>query len=175
MTTVPAIDSLCRGFFDLIPPQQFGSRVDLSVEEPWRSFMIDDPGMQELNSRHRRLQNGRPHRPFVVEVGDEFISVALHGAEVSEVLHLVEFHRMQQPSNECIAIRDHFPLARKAKNKRPTRSGPRTPPGKKQMLVIMDEKLIKELKLAMTEDDTAASHIVEQLVRDWLAKRKSDK
>jgi hypothetical protein len=63
-------------------------------------------------------------------------------------------------------------MARTAKKKRPTRSGPRTPPGKKQMLVIMDEKLIKELKLAMTEDDTAASHIVEELVRDWLAARK---
>jgi hypothetical protein len=52
------------------------------------------------------------------------------------------------------------------------RSGPRTPPGKKQMLVIMDEDLIKDLKVAMAEDDTAASHIVEELVRDWLAKRK---
>jgi hypothetical protein len=67
-------------------------------------------------------------------------------------------------------------MVRKAKKtKRPTRSGPRTPPGKKQMLVIMDEKLIKELKLAMTEDDTAASHIVEELVREWLDKRKERK
>lgn len=61
-------------------------------------------------------------------------------------------------------------MARKAK-KRAARSGPRASLGKKQMLVIMDEKLIKELKLAMTEDGTAASHIVEELVRDWLAKR----
>jgi hypothetical protein len=40
------------------------------------------------------------------------------------------------------------------------------------MLVIIDEKLIKDLKVKMAEDDTAASHIVEELVREWLAKRK---
>jgi hypothetical protein len=67
-------------------------------------------------------------------------------------------------------------MVRKAKKKkRPTRSGPRTPPGKKQMLVIMDEDLIKELKVAMAEDGTPASHIVEDLVRDWLEKRKERK
>jgi hypothetical protein len=67
-------------------------------------------------------------------------------------------------------------MPRDAKPKKPpTRSGPRTPPGKKQMLVIMDGKLIKDLKVAMAEDDTAASHIVEELVREWLAKRKVDK
>jgi hypothetical protein len=65
-------------------------------------------------------------------------------------------------------------MPREAKPKKPaSRSGPRTPPGKKQMLVIMDEKLIKDLKVAMAEDGTAASHIVEELVRDWLAKRGS--
>jgi hypothetical protein len=65
-------------------------------------------------------------------------------------------------------------MSREAKPKKPaSRSGPRTPPGKKQMLVIMDEKLIKDLKVAMAEDDTAASHIVEGLVRDWLSARKA--
>jgi hypothetical protein len=65
-------------------------------------------------------------------------------------------------------------MPREAKPKKPaSRSGPRTPPGKKQMLVIMDEKLIKDMKVAMAEDATAASHIVEELVRDWLADRKS--
>jgi hypothetical protein len=64
-------------------------------------------------------------------------------------------------------------MPREAKPKKPpTRSGPRTPPGKKQMLVIMDAGLIKDLKVAMAEDDTAASHIVEELVREWLAKRR---
>jgi hypothetical protein len=66
-------------------------------------------------------------------------------------------------------------MARKAKKKRAARSGPRAPPGRKQMLVIMDGDMIKELKLAMTEDGTAASHIVEELVKDWLAKRKIQK
>jgi hypothetical protein len=67
-------------------------------------------------------------------------------------------------------------MPRKAKTKkRPVRSGPRTPPGKKQMLVIMDEKLIKDLKIAMAEDDTVASHIVEELAWEWLAKRKARK
>ena len=51
-------------------------------------------------------------------------------------------------------------------------SGPRTSPGKKQMLVIMDAGLIKDLKVAMAEDGTAASHLVEELVRDWLATRE---
>jgi hypothetical protein len=40
------------------------------------------------------------------------------------------------------------------------------------MLVILDEGLIKDLKVAMAEDGTAASHIVEELVRDSLVKRK---
>jgi hypothetical protein len=65
-------------------------------------------------------------------------------------------------------------MPRKAKAKKPkSRSGSRNPPGKKQMLVILDEGLIKDLKVAMAEDGTAASHIVEELIREWLAKRKA--
>jgi hypothetical protein len=64
-------------------------------------------------------------------------------------------------------------MPREAKPKKPpSRSGPRTPPGKKQMLVIMDEGLIRDLKVAMAEDGTPASHIVEELVRGWLSARK---
>jgi hypothetical protein len=64
-------------------------------------------------------------------------------------------------------------MSRDAKPKKPpSRSGPRTSPGKKQMLVIMDAKLITDLKVAMAEDGTAASHVIEELVRDWLANRK---
>jgi hypothetical protein len=64
-------------------------------------------------------------------------------------------------------------MPRDAKPKKPpSRSGPRTPPGKKQMPVIMDAGLIKDLKVAMAEDGTAASHLVEEHVRDWLATRK---
>ena len=59
-------------------------------------------------------------------------------------------------------------MPRDAKPKKPpSRSGPRTSPGKMQILVIMDAGLIKDLKLAMAEDGTAASHLVEELVRDW--------
>jgi len=64
-------------------------------------------------------------------------------------------------------------MPRDAKPKKPpSRSGPRTSPGKKQMLLIMDAGLIKDLKVAMAEDGTAASHLVEELVRDWLATKK---
>jgi len=58
------------------------------------------------------------------------------------------------------------------RSRRPSSSGPRTSPGKKQMLVIMGAKLITDLKVAMAEDGTAASHIVEDSVRERLAKRK---
>ena len=62
-------------------------------------------------------------------------------------------------------------MPRDAKPKKPpSRSGPRTSRGKKQMLVIMDAG-IKD-KVAMAEDGTAASHLVEELVWDWLATRE---
>ena len=49
----------------------------------------------------------------------------------------------------------------------------RAPAGKKQMLVIMDQELIKALKVAAAEDDLKLSHAVEQAVRDWLSKRRA--
>jgi hypothetical protein len=52
---------------------------------------------------------------------------------------------------------------------------PRAPKGKKQMLVIMDQALIKELKMAALDDDKKMSHAVEDAVREWLAKRKTRK
>jgi hypothetical protein len=51
-------------------------------------------------------------------------------------------------------------------------SGPRAPAGKKQMLSILSVDLIEALKIAAIEDGTKGSHIVEEAVRDWLAKRK---
>ena len=51
----------------------------------------------------------------------------------------------------------------------------RAPKGKKQMLVIMDEDLIKDVKMAALQDDLKMSHAVEEAVRDWLAKRKTRK
>jgi hypothetical protein len=59
--------------------------------------------------------------------------------------------------------------------KKGPRGRPRGPAGKKQMLVIMDEGLIKAVKMAALEDSVAMSHIVEGLVREWLAKRKGRK
>ena len=54
-----------------------------------------------------------------------------------------------------------------------TRSGPRAPKGKKQMLVLLDQDVIKSVKMAALEDDIPMSHAVEEAVREWLGKRKS--
>lgn len=59
--------------------------------------------------------------------------------------------------------------------KKGARGRPRGPVGKKQMLVIMDEGLIRAIKFASLEENKPVSHIVEELVRDWLAKRKGKK
>jgi hypothetical protein len=53
------------------------------------------------------------------------------------------------------------------------RSGPRAPAGKKPLMVIIDEDLIKAAKIAAIEDGTKVSGTVEGLLRDWLAKRKA--
>jgi hypothetical protein len=67
-------------------------------------------------------------------------------------------------------------MPRNAKPKKSnSRSGPRTPPGKKQMLVILEAMLIRDLKVAMAEDGTAASHVIGQLARKWLVKRKEQR
>lgn len=44
--------------------------------------------------------------------------------------------------------------------------------GKRQVLIIMDEDVIKSVKVAAVEDDIKMSHAVEEAVRDWLNKRK---
>ncbi|MEH2567141.1 hypothetical protein V1289_006768 [Bradyrhizobium sp. AZCC 2289] len=53
------------------------------------------------------------------------------------------------------------------------RSGPRAPVGKRPLMVIIDEDLIKAAKIAAIEDGTKVSGTVEGLLRDWLAKRKA--
>ena len=59
------------------------------------------------------------------------------------------------------------------KPKKEAASGrPRAPEGKRQMLVLMDKQLIKDVKMAALEDDMKMSHAVEEAVTDWLAKRK---
>jgi hypothetical protein len=51
------------------------------------------------------------------------------------------------------------------------RSGPRAPAGKRPLMVIIDEEVIKAAKIAAIEDGTRVSAIVDMLLRDWLAKR----
>jgi hypothetical protein len=48
----------------------------------------------------------------------------------------------------------------------------RAPAGKRQVLIIMDQEVIKSVKVAAVEDDIKMSHAVEKAVRDWLNKRK---
>jgi hypothetical protein len=62
-----------------------------------------------------------------------------------------------------------------AENKKGPASRARAPNGKKQMLVIMDQDLIKHLKIAALQDDRKMSHAVEEAVREWLARRKTRK
>jgi len=58
-----------------------------------------------------------------------------------------------------------------ADKKPASRSGPRTTAGKKQMLVIMDQDVIKAVKFAALEDEIPMSHAVEEAVREWLKRR----
>ena len=59
--------------------------------------------------------------------------------------------------------------------KLPVKGRPRAPKGKKQMLVILDQDVIKSVKMAALEDDKAMSHVVEEAIREWLGKRKGRK
>lgn len=56
--------------------------------------------------------------------------------------------------------------------KRPVKARARAPVGKRQVLIIMDQEVIKSVKVAAVEDDIKMSHAVERAVRDWLSKRK---
>jgi hypothetical protein len=53
-----------------------------------------------------------------------------------------------------------------------SRSGPRAPAGKKPLMVIIDEEVIKAAKIAAIEDGIKVSGTVEVLLREWLGKRK---
>ena len=44
--------------------------------------------------------------------------------------------------------------------------------GKRQALIIVDQEVIKSVKVAAVEDDIKMSHAVEKAVQDWLNKRK---
>ena len=56
--------------------------------------------------------------------------------------------------------------------KKPVKARARAPVGKRQVLIIMDQEVIKSVKVAAVEDDIKMSHAVEKAVRDWLSKRK---
>jgi hypothetical protein len=57
--------------------------------------------------------------------------------------------------------------------KQPIKGGPRAPKGKKQMLVLLDQEVIKSVKMAALEDEIPMSRAVEEAIKDWLSKRKS--
>ena len=59
--------------------------------------------------------------------------------------------------------------------KRRVKTRARAPEGKRQVLIIMDQEVIKSVKVAAVEDDIKMSHAVEKAVRDWLSKRKREK
>jgi hypothetical protein len=54
-----------------------------------------------------------------------------------------------------------------------SRSGPRAPAGKKPLMVILDQDLIKAAKIAGIEDGRNVSGIVQELLEAWLASRKT--
>jgi hypothetical protein len=59
--------------------------------------------------------------------------------------------------------------------KRLVKARARAPVGKRQVLIIMDQDVIKSVKVAAVEDDIKMSHAVEEAVRDWLTKRKRER
>jgi len=54
-----------------------------------------------------------------------------------------------------------------------SRSGPRAPAGKKPLVVILDEKLIEDAKVAAIRGKTKLSAVVERLLREWVDGRPS--
>jgi hypothetical protein len=66
-------------------------------------------------------------------------------------------------------------MAKKSVEKPKNRSGPRAPAGKKPLMVIIDEKVIEDAKVAAIRDKTKVSAIVEELLRRWLDGRPSSK
>src|SRR5258708_36793406 len=67
------------------------------------------------------------------------------------------------------------PLMPSQPKKKPVKARARAPAGKRQVLIIMDQDVIKSVKVAAVEDDIKMSHAVEEAVRDWLSKRKRER
>jgi predicted transcriptional regulator len=48
------------------------------------------------------------------------------------------------------------------------------PDGRRQLLVYLPPELIKDIKKLAVDDDTTASAIVEEALRQWVEKRPTD-
>jgi hypothetical protein len=59
------------------------------------------------------------------------------------------------------------------KEKYGVRGRPRTTEGKKQMLLMVPEDLIKLMKIAAIQDGETVSHVAVEAMKEWLAKRNS--
>ncbi len=59
--------------------------------------------------------------------------------------------------------------AKKAKS----RSGPRAPAGKRPLLVILDEQVVEDTKVAAILEKRKVSGIVQELLQGWLTARKT--
>jgi hypothetical protein len=66
-------------------------------------------------------------------------------------------------------------MAKRAAKKAKSRSGPRAPEGKRPLLVIIDEQVIEDTKIAAVIDKRKVSGIVQELLEGWLAGRKTRK
>ena len=59
-----------------------------------------------------------------------------------------------------------------AKAKKNTRAKhSRVPEGKAQMLSILEKDVIKNVKIAAAHDGRRISHVVEEALKEWLARR----
>ena len=63
-------------------------------------------------------------------------------------------------------------MAKKSVATKKTRSGPRAPAGKRPLMVILDEDLIKAAKIAAIEDGRNVSGLFRSCYRGWLEARK---
>jgi hypothetical protein len=64
-------------------------------------------------------------------------------------------------------------VAKKSKAKKAkSRSGPRAPAGKKPLLVIIDEQVIEDTKVAAILEKRKVSGIVQELLEGWLGSRQ---
>jgi hypothetical protein len=67
-------------------------------------------------------------------------------------------------------------MAKKSKAKKAkSRSGPRAPAGKRPLLVIIDEQVVEDTKIAAILEKRKVSGIVQELLQKWLAGRKAVK